>query len=80
MVTKLPLCIQPEHITHLSVLSGKFYFLEIRPVHQKLESVKCMMLKTLNSKILLAFVTEQTREIRFVCIHTDVVGLCCDAG
>ena len=34
----------------LSVLSEKLYFLEIGPVNQKLQSFKCMMLKTLNSK------------------------------
>ena len=33
----------------LSVLSEKIYFLEISPVHQKLWSFKCMLLKTLNS-------------------------------
>ena len=36
----------------LSVLSAKFYFLKISPVHQKLWQFKCMMLKTLNSNFL----------------------------
>ena len=37
----------------LSVLSAKFYFLEIGPVHQKLWPFKCiMMLKKLNSNFL----------------------------
>ena len=36
----------------LSVLSGKFYFLEIGPVDQKLWPFKCMMLKTFNSNFL----------------------------
>ena len=36
----------------LSVLCEKLYFLEIGPVHQKLWSFKCMMLKTLNSNFL----------------------------
>ena len=36
----------------LSLLSEKLYFLEIGPVHQKLWSFKCTMLKTLNSNFL----------------------------
>ena len=36
----------------LCVLSAKLYFLEIDPVHQKLWSFKCMVLKTLNSNFL----------------------------
>ena len=36
----------------LSVLSAKLYFVEIDPVHQKLWSFKCTMLKTLNSNFL----------------------------
>ena len=36
----------------LSVLSAKLYFLEIDPVHQKLWSFKCTMLKTLNSNFI----------------------------
>ena len=36
----------------LSVLSEKFYFLEISPVYKKLKSFKCMFLKTLNSSFL----------------------------
>ena len=31
----------------LSVLSEKLYFIEISPVHQKLWSFRCMLLKTL---------------------------------
>ena len=34
------------------MLSAKLYFLEIALVHQKLLSVKCAMLKTLNSNFL----------------------------
>ena len=36
----------------LFVLSAKLYFIEIGPVHQKLWSFKCTMLKTLNSNFL----------------------------
>ena len=36
----------------LSMLSAKFYFLEIGPVHQKLWPFTCMMPKTLNSNFL----------------------------
>ena len=36
----------------LSVLSEKLYFIEIRPVNQKLWPFKCMMLKTLNLNFL----------------------------
>ena len=36
----------------LSLLCQKLYFLEIAPVHQKLWSFKCTMLKKLNSNFL----------------------------
>ena len=43
----------PKEYYSLSVgLSEKLYFLEIIPVHQKLRSFKCMLLKTLNSNFL----------------------------
>ena len=52
MGTKLPFCILTLKYYSLSVLSEKFYFLEIGPVNQKLWPFKCMMLKTLNSNFL----------------------------
>ena len=44
--------LSPRSPSSLSVLSGKLYFLEIDPVHQKLWPFECMMLKTLNSNFL----------------------------
>ena len=41
-----------EEYYSLSVLSEKLYFLENSPVHQKLWSFKCRLLKTLNSNFL----------------------------
>ena len=52
MVTRLPFFSLTVEYYSLSVLSVKFYFLEIGPVHQKLWPFKCMMLKTLNSNFL----------------------------
>ena len=52
MVTNLPFFLLISACYLLSVLSAKLYFLGIGPVHQKLWSFKCTILKTLISSFL----------------------------
>ena len=50
--------------------------------HLRIESnrLRIVIFRGLFTVHWIACVTEETQEIRFVCMHTNVVSLSCDAG